>query len=214
MTLFAALSISIQGAAQEQTTRQQQNEQAHEHIRYVLVDLGTFGGPNSYTNGPLDPTLNNSGTFAGEADTAIPDPHAPNCQNPDCFVQHAQEWRHGVVIDMGTLPGVNLSSGASWVSDNGTIVGTSQNGLIDPLLGTPESRAVLWTKDDHIIDLGTLEGGNESFATAVNSRRQVTGWSLNAIPDTFSFVARPRPERLYGSTEPCRIWAPWAVPTP
>src|SRR5205823_4581434 len=37
-------------------------------------------------------------------------------------------------------------------------------------------------------DLGTLEGGNESFATAVNSRRQVTGWSLNAIPDTFSFV--------------------------
>src|SRR5437867_3216247 len=131
MTVFAALSISIQGAAQEQTTRQQQNEQAHEHIRYVLVDLGTFGGPNSYTNGPLDPTLNNSGTFAGEADTAIPDPHAPNCQNPDCFVQHAQEWRHGVVIDMGTLPGVNLSSGASWVSDNGTIVGTSQNGLIE-----------------------------------------------------------------------------------
>src|SRR5690349_2201090 len=113
-TLFAALAIPVRLTAQEQTTKQQQNEQKQEHLRYKLVDLGTFGGPNSYTNGPLDPTLNNSGTFAGEAETAIPDPYAPNCQDRECLVLHAQEWRNGVVTDMGTLPGVNLSSGTTW----------------------------------------------------------------------------------------------------
>jgi probable HAF family extracellular repeat protein len=194
ITLFTALAIPARLAAQGQ---QQQQELKKEHHRYILKDLGTFGGPNSYTNGPLDPTLNNSGIFAGEAETDIPDPYAPNCQDPPCLVQHALEWRNGVVIDMGTLPGVNLSSGASWVSSNGTIVGTSENGLIDPLTGMPENRAVLWRKDGQIVDLGTLEGGNSSFAAAVNNRRQVTGWSLNAVPDTFSFVGGTTQTRAF-----------------
>jgi probable HAF family extracellular repeat protein len=156
--------------------------------RYKLIDLGTFGGPNSFVNGPTVPILSNNGTYAGEADTSIPDPFAPYCQNPDCLVRHAQKLRNGVVTDLGTLPGTNLSSGATWVSANGTIVGASENGLIDPLLGIPEIRAVLWTKDGQIIDLGTLDQGHESFAPAVNDRGQVAGWSLNTIPDPFSMV--------------------------
>jgi probable HAF family extracellular repeat protein len=155
--------------------------------RYKLVDLGTFGGPNSFANGPTVPTLSGNGIYAGEADTSIPDPFAPFCQSPDCLVQHAQEWRNGVVIDLGTLPGVNLSSGATWVSGNGIIGGASENGLIDPLLGTPELRAVVW-KNGQIFDLGTLDGGYESFVPAVNDSEQVAAWSLNLVPDPFSMA--------------------------
>jgi probable HAF family extracellular repeat protein len=155
------------------------------HHHFKLIDLGTFGGPDSFANGPSVPIVTNNGTYAGEADTSIPDPYAPNCQSPDCLVQHAQEWRNGVVRDLGTLPGVNLSSGATWVA-NTFIGGASENGLIDPLEGIPELRAVLWTKDGRIIDLGTLDGGHESFTTAVDNRGQAAGYSLNLVPDPFS----------------------------
>jgi probable HAF family extracellular repeat protein len=160
---------------------------AAQHPRYKLVDVGTFGGPNSFVNGPTIPIISSNGTYAGQADTATPDPFAPFCQSPDCLVQHAQEWRNGLVIDLGTLPGVNLSSAATWVSANGIIGGESENGLIDPLLGIPEMRAVIWV-NGRIIDLGTLDGGYESFVPAVNDFGQVAGWSLNLIPDPYSMV--------------------------
>ncbi len=172
---------------------------AAQHTRYKLVDIGTLGGPNAVVNGPNVPIVSSNGTYAGEADTPIPDPYAPNyCQDPDCLVQHAQKWSNGVLTDLGTLPGVNLSSGATWVSDNATIVGASENGLIDPLLGVPEIRAVLWTEDGQIINLGTLERGHESFATATNDSKQVAGFALNTIPDPFSF----QPCAIYGVCAP------------
>src|SRR5260370_20328742 len=55
--------------------------------RYKLIDLGTFGGPNATVNGPGTRDLSNSGIYAGEAETATPDPFAPNCTNGDCLVQ-------------------------------------------------------------------------------------------------------------------------------
>src|SRR5260370_13656716 len=94
-------------------------------------------------------------------------------------------WRNGVVTDLGSLPGVN-GSGASWISADGRfIAGSSDNGLTDPLLGVPETRAVFW-QNGQIRNLGTLEGGNESFAATANSRGQLTGISTNLIPDPFS----------------------------
>ncbi len=57
MTLFAALAIPVRlrVAAQEQPTTQQdgstQAAQA-QHVRYKLVDLGTFGGPASNLSNP------------------------------------------------------------------------------------------------------------------------------------------------------------------
>src|SRR5947208_14395186 len=59
-----------------------------EHSRYKLIDLGTFGGPSSqfYQYGK---NVNNRGAVVGGADTANPDPFAPNCAVPSCFVQHA-----------------------------------------------------------------------------------------------------------------------------
>ena len=181
--LFAALAMPVGIAAQDNPSQ----DHKHKHHTYKLIDLGTFGGPSSFVNGPTVPIMGNNGTYAGEAETAIPDPYFPYCHNGDCLVQHAQKWRNGVVSDLGTLAGANLSSGATWVSGNATTVGFSANGLIDPL-GIPEMRAVIWTENNKIVNLGTLPGGQQSFATGVNDRKQVSGWSTNAIPDPFSLV--------------------------
>ncbi len=181
-SVFAALAIPVRLGAQG-------------HIRYKVIDVGTFGGPNSslpasFFEGIATKSLSRAGTFAGQADTSTPDPYAPNCFNPDCLVSHAIQWRGGVLTDLGTLPGPGgLSSITSWMSTNGLIAGWSQNGEIDPLNPDlpSEIRAVLW-KHGKITNLGTLEGGTESAAIAVNARGQVVGAATNGVPDPSSIV--------------------------
>ena len=166
----------------------QQEGQNTKQPRYKLIDLGTFGGPNSFVNGPGTQDLSIMGTYVGEAETDIPDPYAPTCQDPDCLVQYTQIWRDGRVLKLDGLPGANISSGATWVSANGRFIsGVSDNGVHDPLTGAEtETRAVLWARDGHVYDLGTLPGGTESFGFAVNSFGQVIAGSNNTVNDPFS----------------------------
>jgi len=198
IALFATLAIPIRLAAQDKPT---QNDKHH---HYKLIDLGTSGGPQSWVFGALEfpsATLSNTGVV-GAANTHDSNPNYPNCNpfvpllcalyfTPDPFVEHAFEWRDGNFTDLGVLPG-GSNSYAQWISGNGLIVGTSENGLIDPLTGYPEGRGVLW-KNGKAIDLGTY-GGNESAAGAVNNRGQVAGFATNTIPDAFSgFGTQQRP---------------------
>src|SRR6202011_3876228 len=130
-------------------------------------------GPNSYL--PLLPpyhifvpsaSQSRGGAFAGYADTSTPDPYAPNCFNPDCFVSHAIEWKAGVLTDLDALPGpAGSSSAATWISKNGLIAGVSEDGQIYPLINIPSFQAVLW-RDDKIINFGALDGGYESQSMA------------------------------------------------
>jgi hypothetical protein len=151
VTLFAALAMPLRLAAQDK-------QDNHKHHHYQLIDMGTFGGPQSLVSEGTQ-VVNNRGLAIGDSDTSIPDPNYPNsclfCSNP--FIQHAFQWKSGVQTDLGALPGVN-SSFATWISGNGLVAGYSENSLIDPLLSVPELHAVLWKKGQ-IIDLGTLEGG-------------------------------------------------------
>jgi probable HAF family extracellular repeat protein len=179
MTSIVALAIPSQLSAQEQPAKQQL---AREHHRYKLIDLGTFGGPNSGNNSP-SVIMNNEGAVTGFADTPTPDPYAPNNCIGDCFVQHAFEWRNGVLTDLGPLPGGD-SSYTNAINSHGQIVGQSQNGLIDPVTGTPEFVAAVW-QDGRVIDLGTF-GGGFSVATANNNRQQVVGCAFNDVPDSFA----------------------------
>ena len=100
---------------------------------------------------------------------------------PDPFVQHAFQWRKGALTDLGTLPG-GVASVANWINAMGDIAGASDNGLIDPVLGCPAASAVLW-RDGQVINLGTLPGGIESVAGAINDRGQVVGFSTNGLSD-------------------------------
>jgi len=169
--LFATLAIPIRPAAQER------QEHKQEHRRYKLVDIGTFGGPDSYFIFGVG--LNRHGQAAGAAATPTPDPFSPICIFPDCFVGHAFRWQDGVSTDLGALPGAN-NSGVSGINAHGTVAGVSENGLVDPVINFPELEPVVW-KSGRIIDLGTF-GGTFGQANAINDRGQVAGFATNTIP--------------------------------
>jgi probable HAF family extracellular repeat protein len=179
LTLLATLAISHGVAAQG--TAIQTNKPKHH--TYKLIDIGTLGGPTSFPASPSSVTINSGGIGIALADTSIPAPYAPPCLGLDCFVAHAAEWHNGRLTDLGALPGVNTSF-PNWINDQGGIVGISENGLIDPLTGSPEIAAVYW-KHGKIIDLGTF-GGNASYANAINNEGQIVGMALNTIPDSYS----------------------------
>jgi probable HAF family extracellular repeat protein len=142
-----------------------------------VVDLGTFGGPNSFQNYPGQ-SLTNGGSAIGEADTSTLDPNAPVCF-ADCFIAPGFEWQQGQLTNLGALPGPN-SSCPTWISDDGLIAGVSQYG-VDTAAGWALEDAVLW-RNGRLIDLGTL-GGNQSDAGAVNDEGAVVGTALNDVPD-------------------------------
>ena len=172
VAIVTAASFSVRSAAAEQSLSPSQS------LRYRLIDLGTLGGPNSAETQEF-PFINNTGMVVGFADTAI---HNPS--NPEGFVFHAFRWRRGPLRDLGTLPG-GVNSLADWSNNAGEVAGISENGRIDPLLGIPQGRGVLWRKGGQIVNLGTL-GGHESLAAYINNRGQIAGWAANRKRDPFS----------------------------
>jgi len=168
-----------------------QDNPGHPHHKYKLMQVGTFGGPDSDgVVGPAFSYLNNfngQGATVGEAATNTADPFAPNCWY-DCFVAHAFKFENGTTTDLGALPGTN-SSASFGINNNGLVVGASENGLIDPSTGYPEYHAVAW-RNGVLSDLGTL-GGTVSQAFAVNDQGQVVGVAANAIPDQYAYGLGP-----------------------
>jgi probable HAF family extracellular repeat protein len=184
----ALLEVVVPVSLAAQDSANQEHTPKHHH--YQLIDIGTFGGPNSTFAGfpPVVKVINNSGMAVGGADTPTPEPSGPCFNqvpngNGDCYLSYGFKWQDGIANKLGALPGFNSSFPIS-VSDNGLVAGISENG-IDPLTGSFAFEAVLWRKDGSIFDLGTL-GGNDSIAYAVNNRGQAAGGALNTIPDPYA----------------------------
>ena len=93
--LFTLLGFPVELAAQET-----QDHHQHRHHHYQLIEIGTFGGPQSYVfdgYGFFAPkVLNDHGRLAGAADTSEPDPFPNVCFNLDCFVAHAFRMERAV----------------------------------------------------------------------------------------------------------------------
>jgi len=157
---------------------------------YKFVELGTLGGPQSAFGGQTK-VLTKNGIGVGIADTTTKDPNYPN-QNPiiglpDPWIEHPFRWKgHFPLEDMGAFPGTNSSTVAN-INDNGVAVGLSENGTIDALTGWPAGTAALWSRGSTTPkNLGTLAGGNESFAILVNNVGLIAGISANGTSDPYS----------------------------
>ena len=174
-------------------------------LRYRVVDLGTLGGPNSAETQEF-PYVNNAGLVVGFADTATPDP-----DNGEGFVFHAFGWRGGPMHDLGTLPG-GRNSFAIWSNTAGAVVGLSETGRTDPVLGVPENHATLW-RHGQVVDLGTL-GGHESLAGFINQRGQVVGVAADTVPDQFSLFGWGTRTRAFLWQHGAMTWVPSAARTP
>ena len=189
--LFAALALPGRLFAQDK----QDHNRKHHH--YKLIDIGTFGGPESFVPETIEfvnanGDLNKRGLVVGGSATSIPTTGTSNflvcggLSGTVPFVFHAFEWDRGVVSDLGAFPGASNCSTVAGVNEIGKVIGGSENGEIDPLTGFNQLRAVSWI-DGNITDLGSF-GGNQNGATGINSHGQVVGFSLNTIPDPFSIV--------------------------
>jgi hypothetical protein len=155
---FATLALSAQLTAQSKASLKGSTA----HHRYRFVDLGTLGGPNVGISccGITPPILNNRGVAVGDADTSLSNPNFA-IENPiippDPFINVAVAWYHGSPTSLGALPGGYNSFGNA-ITANGDIVGVSETGDIDPLLGVVEALPTLWTHGE-IIDMGSFGEG-------------------------------------------------------
>lgn len=193
LALLATMVIPVALAAKSTQNHKPQ------HHHYKLIDLGTFGGPQSWVFGwfEAEGTMSDGGTVFGGADTSAPNPNYPNYNpfmglpqmvyflNSDPFIEHAFQSKDGALIDLGVLPG-GYNSFAQWISGNGTVVGASENGSIDPVTAWPEIRAVLW-RNGQPKDLRTF-GGYESSALGVNNRAHVVGFATDSANNARAFL--------------------------
>lgn len=157
--------------------------------QYIAIDVGTFGGPNSELDGPAV-QITNDGTVLGTANTTITDNDYPSSNpflgDPSPVLRHGFSWKDGHLRDLGALPG-NNSSAVFEMNARGVGAGISETGAFDTRNGYPAEHAVLFTRHA-VADLGTLPGGIESQAVAINDRGQVAGFGDNGIPDPYSML--------------------------
>lgn len=182
----AAMMLLLTLALTARTRAQDVRVQPHRYHHYQLIDVGTFGGPQSFQSlGGLGVgVLNDAGAFGGWADTSAID---PLCffDVPDCYTAHAFIWQYGAKTDLDVLSG-GLNSQVNWISANGLMTGTADNGQFDPLIGIPQIHGTFWGHDGSITDIGTLPGAYFANPFAVNNRGEVVGAAANTIPNTNS----------------------------
>src|SRR5260370_35745407 len=98
---------------------------------------------------------------------------------------------HYKFVDLGTLGGpkseVNGEPSVKVISDAGTVVGGADTSILTPIPGGFNpignidffiSHAFVW-RGGSLRDLGTLPGGDYSFAAAINQGGQIAGTSEN-----------------------------------
>jgi probable HAF family extracellular repeat protein len=181
--VVAFVAVALTGSA---TLARAQTLSAPPH--YTVVNLGTLGGSEADGYGGVS----NNGWVSGDA-------YLPGSQT-----EHAALWRpdamgHYKVTDLGTVGGLNSSTGFPQNNNFGLIAGQAQGSQIDPLgeywavayrCGDGSSNCTGWKnlqfgflwQNGVMTALPTL-GGNNSSATAVNNLGQVAGWAETATKD-------------------------------
>jgi probable HAF family extracellular repeat protein len=115
--------------------------------------------------------INDVGQVVGSSGTCANTPLVPQPIGP-----HAVLWDNGSPVNLGSLGGQLVSTGAA-INNRGDVVGASD------VTGDTALHSFLWTRETGMQDLGTLPGDLNSLPGAtggINNRRQVVGWSCNS----------------------------------
>jgi probable HAF family extracellular repeat protein len=113
--------------------------------------------------------------------------------DPGDQTRRAVLWRDDEAIELGTLGGPNSNVPWPGINNRGMVVGISATDVEDPDSTTWSCRGFFPTITGHnclgfvwengeMRELPTL-GGNNGFATGVNSRGQIVGWAETDIED-------------------------------
>ena len=144
--------------------------------RYTVAYLPTLGGSRNRAAG-----ISNSGLVAGFVN------------RPGNATRVAAFWRDGSLDTLGTLGGPNSNVQWPGLSSNGMIAGIAETAQLDtlheewsctaffPSVTGHICRGFVW-EDGVMTALPTL-GGDQSFATGVNSSGQVVGWAETRVVD-------------------------------
>jgi len=113
---------------------------------------------------------------------------APFNANSELYLTetHAVLWEQGKAIDLGNLGGDGAGAGnhACSINNRGQIVGHSD------LTNDVTFHAFLWTKENLIQDLGTLDGDSASLGLGINDEGKVVGASLDADFNPRAYVLK------------------------
>ena len=144
--------------------------------RYTIAYLPTLGGSRNRPSG-----ISNSGLIAGFVN------RTGNATRVAAF------WRGTSLDTLGTLGGPNSIVQWPGVSNNGIVAGITETAALDNLHEEWSCTAFLPSVTGHICvgfvwQDGTMKplptlGGNQGFATSVNSSGQVVGWAETPVFD-------------------------------
>jgi probable HAF family extracellular repeat protein len=139
----------------------------------VMTDLGTLGGPNSFS----DFRPNDFGDGGGYSDTSTPDPNGEDyCGFGTQLICRAFYWHHGAMLAQPTLGGNN--SAGFGTNDLGDLAGSAENKIQEPTCaGTGEVlqyKPVLW-RQGHVYELPTLGNDPVGVAYAINDWDEAVG---------------------------------------
>jgi probable HAF family extracellular repeat protein len=184
MPVIAFIAIALAGF----TTLAEAETASASWPHYTVINLGTLGGSLGDGYGGVT----NNGWVSGDS-SLMGD-----------LTEHAALWRRNVVgqfvvTDLGTLGGMNSSTGWPQKNNRGLIVGNAQISQIDPLqeywgagFGCPSANpctgwqnlvvGFVW-QNGVMTGVPTL-GGNNSAAVGANNLGQVVGYAETAHQDS------------------------------
>jgi len=152
----------------------------------VLTDLGTLGGPTSFT--PDDNHLiSERGDIVGSADDSIPDPNGEDVCGDGTHLRCLPfVWHKGIMTALPLLGGNNGAAGG--INSRDQIVGVAENPRPDPTCSPffLQTEAVVWQKS-HVQELHPISGDPDGFANAINDGGQVVGVT-GCVTGTFHAV--------------------------
>ncbi len=176
LAMPAGLAIPVPLVAQHQ-----KDARATDHFpHYVVQDLGTLGGPYSFSY-----NLNDEGVVSGGSATATQngDPSQAIVNAP----QTAFLWDRGRLLNLGTLGGPDSEGAAASplrlaAVDSETANLSRQSEDVCGFGTNLQCLAAVW-KYGQLSALPLLPGGNNSYALDMNDHGQVVGFSDTDVYD-------------------------------